>query len=110
MSKMKETVISDTTVRCSERPTRSTDLQYRFRRERSCLSPLLKFYNYFSSTHDVTVSLNIAYVDFQKEFDKVSLNTLKFQAKEFGITDNAHNSTENQFSNVKEKVAVNGTA
>ncbi len=75
------------------------DSQHEFRYKRSCLSNLLTFCNDLFSVHDLTRSLDIVYLYFQKAFDKVPHN--KFMFKQLGIAGNVHNWTENWLSNKK---------
>ncbi len=51
-----------------------SDSQHGFRNKISCLSNLLTFYNDLFHAHDITKSLDIVYLDFQKAFDKVPHN------------------------------------
>ncbi len=67
------------------------------------------FYNDLFSVHDITRSLDIVYLDFQKAFDKVPHNKLMFKVKHLGIAGNVHNWIENWVSNRKQRVVINGT-
>ncbi len=76
----------------------------------TCLSNLLTFYNDLFFIHDITRSLDIVYLDFEKAFDKVPHDKLVFKVKKLGIAGNVHKWTENWFSNRKQRVVINGTA
>ncbi len=71
---------------------------------------MLTFYNDLFHGHDNTKSLDIVYLDFQKAFDKVTLNMLMFKVKQLGINGNVYNWIENWLSNRKQRVVINGTA
>ncbi len=71
---------------------------------------MLTFYNDLFSVHDITGSLDIAYLDFQKAFDKIPPNKLMFKVRQLEISGNVHNWIENWLSNRKQRVVINGTA
>ncbi len=71
-------------------------------------SPYL--YNDLFSVHDITRSLDIVYLDFEKAFNKVPHNKLMFKVKQLGIASNVHNWIENWLSNRKQRVVINGIA
>ncbi len=70
---------------------------------------MLTFYNDLFSAHDITRSLDIVHLDFQKAFDKVPQSKLMFKIKQLGIASNVHNWIENWLSNRKQRVVINGT-
>ncbi len=82
------------------------DSQHGFR-SRPCF---LTFYNDLFLAHDITRSLDIAYLDFQKVFDKVPHNKSMFKVKQLGIDCNVHNWIENWLNNRKQRVVINDTA
>jgi hypothetical protein len=110
VGKMLESIIRDKIVSHLERHSLIRDSQHGFRNKRSCLSNLLTFYNDLFSAHDITRSLDIVYLDFQKAFDKVPHNKLMFKVKQLGIDGNIHKWIENWLSNRKQRVVINGTA
>ncbi len=69
VGKMLESIVRDKIVRYLESHSLIRDSQHSFRYERSCLSNLLTFYNDLFSGHDITRSLDIVHLDFQKAFD-----------------------------------------
>ena len=107
---MLESIIRDKVVNYLEGNSLIRDTQHGFRHKRSCLSNLLTFYNDLFSAHDITRSLDIVYLDFQKAFDKVPHNKLMFKVKQLGIAGNVHNWIKNWLSNRKQRVVINGTA
>ena len=110
VGKMLESIIRDKIVNYLERHSLIRDSQHGFRNKRSCLSNLLTFYNDLFSAHDITRSLDIVYLDFQKAFDKVPHNKLMFKVKQLGIDGNILKWIENWLSNRKQRVVINGTA
>ncbi len=71
---------------------------------------MLSSYSDLFTVHDVSRSLDIVYLDFQKAFDKVPHNKLMFKVKQPGIAGNVHNWIENWLSNRKQRVVINGSA
>ncbi len=61
-------------------------------------------------THDITGSLDIVYLDFQRAFDKVPHNKLMFKVKQPGIDGTLCNWIENWLSNRKQRVVINSAA
>ncbi len=94
VGKMFESIIRNHIVRHFENHSLIRDSQHGFRNKRSCLSNLLTFYDDLSHAHDITRSLDIVYLDFQKGFDKVPHNKLMFKVKQLGIDGNVHNLVE----------------
>ncbi len=109
IGKMLESIITDKIGRYLESYALIRDSQHGFRYKRSCLSNFLTFYNDLFSAHDITRSLGIVYLDFQKAFDKVP-HKLMFKVKQFGIAGNVHNWIGNWLSNRKQRFVINGTA
>ncbi len=107
---MLQSVIRDKIVRYLESYSLIRDSQHGFRYKRPCFSNLLTVYNNLFSVHDITRSLDIVYLDFQKAFDKVPHNELMFKVKQLGIAGNVHNWIENWLSNRKQRVVITGTA
>ncbi len=106
---MLESIIRDKTVRYLESYSLIRDSQHGFS-YRSYLSNLLTFYNDLFSVPDITRSLDIVYLDFQKVFNKVPHNKLMFKVKQLGIVGNVQTWIENWLSNRKQRVVINGTA
>ncbi len=76
----------------------------------SCLSCLLTLYNDLFTVHDISTSLDVVYLDFQKAFDKVPHDKLMFKVKQHAIAGNVYNWIDNWLSNRKQKVVTNGSA
>ena len=75
---------------------------------KSCLTNLLEFLNYITDEADKGHSLNIAYLDFNKAFDKVSHNGLVIQLKRHGISDDIINWIQAWLYQRKQRVILNG--
>ncbi len=61
------------------------DSQHGFRNKSSCLSNPPMFYNELYATYDVSKSLDVIYLGFQKAFDKVPHHKLLQRVKKIGI-------------------------
>ncbi len=107
---MIESIIRDKIVRYLERHSLIRDSQHGFRNKILCLSNSLTFYNDLFLATNITRSLDIVYLDFQKAFDKVPYNKLMLKVKQLGINSSLCNWIENWLSNRKQKVVINGTA
>ncbi len=107
---MIESITRDKIVRYLERHSLIRNLQHGFKNKRSCLSSLSTFYNDLFLSHDITRSLEVVYVDFQKAFDKVPHDSLMFKVKQLEIDDTVHNEIENWLSKRKQRVVINDTA
>ncbi len=88
VGKMLENMTRDKIVSYLERHSLIRDSQHGFRHKRSCLSDLLTFHNDLFNVHDISRSIDIVYLDFQKAFDKVSHNKLMFKVRQLGIVGN----------------------
>ncbi len=95
VGKMLESIIRDKIVSYLELHSLMRDSQHCFRHKRSCLSNFLTFYNDLFTVHDISRSLDIVYIDFQKAFDKVPHNKLMFNVEQLGIVGKVHNWIEN---------------
>ncbi len=65
-------------------------------------------YNDLLHAHDNTKSLDIVYLDFQKEFDKVPHSKLMVKVKQLGINGKVNHCIKNWLSNRKQRVVING--
>ena len=63
-----------------------SDSQHGFRKNRSCLTNLLKFLNVATEAFDKGEQLDVTYLDFSKAFDKVPHKRLCLQLKCHGIS------------------------
>ncbi len=106
---MLESIIRDNIVRYLVRHSLNRDSQHGFRYKISCLSNLLTFYNDLISVYDVTRSLDVVYLDFQKAFDKIPHTKLMFKVKQLRTASDVQNWIENWLSNRKQWVVINGT-
>ena len=71
VGKILEKIIKEDMVRFLEANNIFSDSQHGFRNKKSCLTNLLEFVNYVSNKIDEGKPVDIAYLDFQKAFDKV---------------------------------------
>ncbi len=110
MSKKLESIITEKIVSYFERQSLIRDTQRDLKSIRSCLLNLLTFYNDLFLAHDISRSLDIVYLDFQKALDKVPHSKLMFKVKQLGIDGTVHKWIENWVSNRKQRVVINGTA
>ncbi len=68
----------------------------------------MTFYNDLFSVYDVTISLDIVYLDFQKPFDKVPHHKLLYKLKQMGIDGQVHQWIANWLSNRQQRVVIDG--
>ncbi len=110
VGKMLESIIRDKIVRYLENHSLIRHTQHGLRNKSPCLSNLLTLYNDHFLAHDITKPLDIVYLDFQKAFDKVSLQKIMFKVRQHGIDCYVHKWIKNWLSNSKQWVVKNGTA
>ncbi len=104
---MFKSIIRDKIVSYLERYSLIRDSQHGFRHKRSCLSNLLTFYYDLFTVHDISRSLDIVYLDFEKTFGKVPHNKSMFKFKQVGNAGNVHIWIENWLNNRKQRVVIN---
>ncbi len=66
----------------------------------------MTFYNDLFSDYDVTQSLDIVYLDFQKAFDKVPHHKLLYKLKQIGIDGQVNEWIANWLSNRQQRVVI----
>ena len=83
-----ESIIKDKMVEFFDENDLIRDSQHGFRKNRSCLTNLLKFLNVATEAFDKGEQLDVTYLDFSKAFDKVphkdyacNLNVMESVAK-----------------------------
>lgn len=108
IGKLFETIVRDKMVQYLECNSLIQDSQHGFRNNRSCLSNLLTFYNELFAVYDITKSLDIVYLDFQKAFDKVPHDKLLLKLKEIGIGGKLNEWIKNWLCDRKQRVVING--
>ncbi len=91
VGKMLNGIIWDKIVSYLEPYSFIPELQHDFINKRSGLSNFFTFYYYLFLDHDITRSLDIAYLDFPKAFEKGPHNKLMFKVKQLGIDATGHN-------------------
>lgn len=90
VGKLLESIIRDKIVSYLESHSLIEDSQHGFCNKRSCLSNLLTFYNDIFLVYDVTKSLDVVYLVFQKVFNKVLHHKLLHKLKQLGIDGKVH--------------------
>lgn len=85
-----------------------SDKQHGFRKNRSCLTNLLQFYDKVINDYDEDRETDIIYLDFQKAFDKVPHKRLVKKLAAHGIVGKVAFWIENWLKNRKQRVVING--
>ncbi len=86
-----ETIIRDSMVEFLENNDILNNSQHGFRSKRLCLTNFLDFFHYIFDVCDESRSVDVAYLDFQKAFDKVPHKRSLRKLYAHGITDNIGN-------------------
>ena len=108
--KLFEKIIRDKLVTFLEANKLITENQHGFRRNRSCLTNLLEFFNDVYANWDVRVPYDIIYLDFQKAFDTVPHKRLIAKMKAHGIGEQLCAWINDWLSNRMQRVVLNGEA
>ena len=80
------------------------DRQCGFLPNRSCLTSLLEVLDYWTSTIDLGVPVDVLYIDFEKAFDKVPHNLLIDMLRIIGLRGDLLNWFRSYLSNRKQRV------
>ena len=75
-----------------------------------CLTNLLDFLHDIINEYDESKAVDIIYLDFQKDFDKVPHKRLLSKLKAHGIRGNILKWIENWLTDRKQRVVINGKA
>ena len=110
VGKLLESIITDKIVEHLASHSLLRDSQHGFRRNKSCLTNLLEFFNDIYKIHDETRAADIIYLDFQKAFDKVPHRRLLKKVEALGISGNILKWINNWLSDRKQRVVINGEA
>ena len=87
------------------------DSQHGFRSKRSCLTSLLDFFARVIDTYDTgnNKAVDLVYLDFQKEFDKVPHERLLVEVMAHGIQGSAARWIRNWLAGRRQRVCINQT-
>ena len=104
-----ESIIKDKMVEFFDENDLIRDSQHGFRKNRSCLTNLLKFLNVATEAFDKGEQLDVTYLDFSKAFDKVPHKRLCMQLKCHGISGKTLDWIELWLSGRQQRVLLNGS-
>ena len=107
--KLLESIIKDKMVEFFDENDLIRDSQHVFRKNRSCLTNLLKFLNVATETFDEGEQLDVTYLDFSKAFDKVPHKRLCLQLKCHGISGKTLDWIQLWISGRQQRVLLNGS-
>ena len=85
-----------------------SDNQHGFRRNRSCVTNLLQFYDKIINDYDEERRTDVIYLDFKKAFDKVPHKRLLKKLEAHGIAGNVAGWIKNWLTNRKQRVVIDG--
>ena len=106
--KLLESVIRDKIVEHLDNYNLIRDSQHGFRRNKSCLTNLLQFYNTVIEDYDENSAADIIYLDFQKAFDTVPHKRLIKKLKAHGIDGKVADWIEDWLKDRKQRVVIEG--
>ena len=95
IGKILETIIRNKIVDHLDKHNLINNSQHGFRKNVSCLTKLLDFYDKLVTAHNNVKSVDIIYLDFKKAFDKVAHLRLLTKLESLGIKGNVHNWIKN---------------
>jgi hypothetical protein len=108
IGKLLESIIRDKIVEHLEENNLIAESQHGFRLKRSCLTNLLDFNYEVIKAHEKHKAVDIAYLDFQKAFDKVPHKRLLIKLNSMGIQGNLLQWVENWLDCRSQRVVING--
>src|SRR6201995_4516000 len=82
--------------------------QHGFMKKRSCVTNLLEFLDFVAKHVDCGKPVDVVCLDFQKDFDKVPHQRLKFKLDYLGIKGNIANWIEHWLNDRKQRVVLGG--
>lgn len=106
--KLLESVIRDKIVEHLNNFNLIRDSQHGFRRNRSCLTNLLQFYNKVIEDYDENSAADVIYLDFRKAFDTVPHKRLIKKLKAHGIDGRVADWIEDWLKARKQRVVIEG--
>ena len=107
--KILESIIKDHIVEFLDENSVIRDTQHGFRKNRSCLTNLLEFFDTATESFDKGKQFDVTYLDFSKAFDKVPHKRLCLQLKCHGIRGKILEWIENWLSGRQQRVLLNGS-
>lgn len=108
IGKLMEKFIRDKIVEYLEANNLIRDSQHGFRNRKSCLTNLIEFYDKLFTYNDMTKSLDIIYLDFQKAFDKVPHLKLLDKLEKMGIKGKILAWIKSWLTGRRQRVVING--
>ena len=106
--KIFESCIKDAVVNHLEENNLLRLSQHGFMKKRSCLSNLLEFLENITDLIDKGLPVDVAYLDFQKAFDKVPHQRLKLKLMSHGIRGDVVDWISDWLKNRRQRVVING--
>ena len=103
-----ESIIKDNIVEFLDENDIIKDTQHGFRKNRSCLTNLLDFFEVATESFDKGTQLDVSYLDFSKAFDRVPHKRLCLQMKCHGIGGSTLKWIETWLSGRQQRVLLNG--
>ena len=107
--KILESIIKDHIVEFLDENSVIRDTQHGFRKNRSCLTNFLEFFDTATESFDKDKQFDVTYLDFSKAFDKVPHKRLCLQLKCHGIRGKILEWIENWLSGRQQRVLLNGS-
>ena len=105
-----ERIIRDRLVDHLENNNLLHNSQHGFRKQRSCLTNLIEFFEGVTDCFDQTRTVDVIYLDFQKAFDKVPHQRLVAKLRAHGIQGNLLRWIHAWLTNRRQRVIVKNTA
>jgi hypothetical protein len=108
VGKILESIIRDEIIKHLDKYSLIMDSQHGFRRNRSCLTNLLQFYNKLIEQYDDHGVVDVIYLDFSKAFDVIPHKKLMVKLKAHGIDGEVLLWIKNWLKQRKQRVVING--
>lgn len=105
--KILESIIKERIIEHLDTHNLIRDTQHGFRRQRSCVTNLLEFYNKMIEQYDENKAVDIIYLDFKKAFDKVPHRRLLNKISAHGIKGQVLNWIQAWLSDRQQRVVLN---
>jgi hypothetical protein len=106
--KIMESIIRDEIVKHLDKYNLIKDSQHGFRRNRSCLTNLLHFYNQLIEQYDEHGAVDVIYLDYSKAFDVIPHKKLIIKLKAHGIDGEVLLWIEDWLRDREQRVVING--
>jgi retron-type reverse transcriptase len=108
VGKLLESIITEKITDFLEHNCLITNNQHGFRRNRSCVTNLIEFYNKMFNEYDNSRAVDIVYLDLKKAFDKVPHDNLIHKLEVIGIQGKVINWIREWLQNRSQRVVING--